>query len=270
LDMPFDAFLQTIPFYLPPILYGLNIVCLLFVVWRRRVGTKWARRMFVQFLAVLFYAQVLVRSDVHHLLITLPPFFVVGAWSLNSLFSYPASKLKGFAAIPAKHSIVEYSVLAMTLLVCFVVIPMAHSAMLRDPQSASTMLTAPRGGIRVDQVTGDVLNDLVRIIQTHAKPQQSVLCLPYSPMFYFLADRRNPTSWNYLHPGDQSEEDHRNLVEQAKLDPPEVITVMGEDGFGKYAGTILDYVRTNYQLQYYSGVLDANVYIPVVREESRD
>ena len=84
--------------------------------------------------------------------------------------------------------------------------------------------------------------------------------LPYQPSVYFLCERRNPTRWNYLWPGDQTEEDHAHLIQQAKADPPSAVLLFHEDLVVNYAPTILDYIHRDYRLAGYFGI--TSLYVP--------
>jgi hypothetical protein len=63
-----------------------------------------------------------------------------------------------------------------------------------------------------------------------------------------------------LWPGDQTAEDHKALIEQAKKDPPALIVIVKEKEMRSYARPILDYIHRNYQLVGDSGELA--VYLP--------
>jgi hypothetical protein len=66
-------------------------------------------------------------------------------------------------------------------------------------------------------------------------------------MLYFVCQRRNPTRWNYLWPGDQTREDHLALIEQAKRDPPAVVIIEEGLNMDPYAPTIHDYVHQEFK-----------------------
>ena len=115
-----------------------------------------------------------------------------------------------------------------------------------------------RGGVRVENA--EATADVVRAMQKYAPPDRSILCLPYQPMFYFLCERRNPTRWNYLWPGDQTASDYEALILQAKNDPPAVVLIMKEQAMSSYASAILDYVHAEYRRAGDSA--DLGVYLP--------
>ena len=65
-------------------------------------------------------------------------------------------------------------------------------------------------------------------------------------MFYFLCERRNPTRWNYLWPGDQSAQDHERLIDEAERDPPAVVLLAQQREVAAFAPTIIEYLRVHY------------------------
>jgi len=115
---------------------------------------------------------------------------------------------------------------------------------IEPPIDSSETVRLERAGVR--QAGARNLEKFVRLVQEQAPADRPILCLPYVPMFYFLCERQNPTRWNYLWPGDQSAEDHRALIAQAKADPPAVVVVANEDEMGRYAADVLQYVHENY------------------------
>jgi hypothetical protein len=105
-----------------------------------------------------------------------------------------------------------------------------------------------RGGVYIASNVALLLESMVKTIQAHAPPDRSILVLPYQPMIYFLAQRHNPTRWNYLWPGDQTAEDHRRLIEQAMHDAPAAVLIFGRSSVERYAADILEYVDAHYRL----------------------
>ena len=73
-----------------------------------------------------------------------------------------------------------------------------------------------------------------------------MLALPYQPMFYFLCERRNPTRWNYLWPGDQTAQDHERLIEEAERAPPAIVLLAERRDVAAFAPTIIEYLRAHY------------------------
>ena len=248
-------------FYLPPIIDTVVGLWLLMAMIRRRFRVEHAHITFLFAWSALFYCQVLTRSDVQHLLVTLCPFFVVLAWGATALSAGAAAAVQGkFDASSYVSRATGPALAGVVILLCAWILAEFRPAVI--PATAPTLATLnlERGGV---QLEGDLVTKLEEIIKTIPKfsePGSAMLALPYAPMFYFLADRRNPTHWNYLWPGDQTPEDHQELIAQAKSDPPAVIALLGEDEMAPYAQPILDYVKSGHRLvRDYGGL---TLYVP--------
>ena len=114
--------------------------------------------------------------------------------------------------------------------------------------------------LKADPEGNCAVADFVQRLQADVPPDRSMLALPYQPMFYFLCERRNPTRWNYLWPGDQTAHDHQILIAEAKRDPPAAVLITNEPGMAEYAPLILDYVHAEFWPAGKSGEL--TVYLP--------
>jgi hypothetical protein len=122
-------------------------------------------------------------------------------------------------------------------------------------------ISLKRGGVKTTTLLAQSIEHISWTIQRYSKPDESILCLPYQPMFYFLSERRNPTRWNYIWPGDQTTEDHQRLIEQAEADQPAVVVLFKRAQMLHYAPTILDYVNKKYKIiQDYGSV---TIYLPL-------
>jgi hypothetical protein len=220
-------------FYLPPFVQAIAALYLLQSLVRRRFRRREAVLAFLVVWSALFYLQVIIRSDFTHLVITLPPFFLLTAfgWSI----------VREEIANLRKINIVLSAVFA-SLIVSFLWI--LHSFALPDVTRADEQLTLDRGGVRIEQA--HVVADFVQRLQADVSPARSILALPYLPMIYFLCERRNPTRWNYLWPGDQTTHDHERLIEEAERDPPAVVLLGQQREFAAFAPTIVEYVREHY------------------------
>lgn len=128
---------------------------------------------------------------------------------------------------------------------------MLKPAFLPTPLNPAETIALERAGVRKPGAAN--LTKFVERIRSYAPADRSILCLPYQPMFYLLCERRNPTRWNYLWPGDQTPEDHQALIQQAEHDPPAVVLITGEPEMQRYAPAIVDYVHREYQPAFTAG-----------------
>ena len=220
-------------YYLPPVVQTIAALYLALSVVRCRFRLRESALAFLIVWSALFYLQVMVRSDQTHLLMTLPPFFLLTAFSWSIVQENIASN--------HKIGIILSAVFAM-LVGAF--LWLLRSIALPDVSRANEQLALERGGVRIEQAR--VVASFVHSLQTYVPPTRSILALPYQPMFYFLCGRRNPTRWNYLWPGDQTARDHERVVEEAEHDPPAVILLSEQRELAAYAPTIVAYVEAHY------------------------
>lgn len=83
--LPLQVYLLIGSFYLPLLIDGLVIIWLAIRLVRRQFFAEHAPVAFILITSVLFYCQALTRSDLYHFLMTLPPFFILLAWSIEAV-----------------------------------------------------------------------------------------------------------------------------------------------------------------------------------------
>ena len=222
-------------YYLPPFMQAIAALYLGQSIFWRRFRERESILSFLLVWSALFYLQVMVRSDQTHLLMTLPPFFLLSAFCW-SILQQAIDKYRGLSMLS--------SVLLGVGVVSF--LWMLRSIALPDVTHGTERLPSSRGGIFIAQA--NMVGQFVRQIQELVPPSNSILALPYQPMFYFLCDRHNPTRWNYLWPGDQTVNDHERFIEEAERDPPAIVLLSNQGQLAEFAPMITEYVRMHYLL----------------------
>jgi hypothetical protein len=220
-------------FYLPPFVQAIASLYLVRSIVSRGFSRREALLTFLVIWSALFYLQVIVRSDFTHLVIALPPFFLLTAFGWSIMRQKFANRDRINLALSAIFAVLVTSFLWVL-----------HSFALPDVTLATEQLALERGGVRIEQA--HVVADFVQRLQATVPPDRSILALPYQPMFYFLCERRNPTRWNYLWPGDQTKQDHDRLIDEAERDPPAVVLLAQQRQVAEFAPTIIDYLRGHY------------------------
>jgi 4-amino-4-deoxy-L-arabinose transferase-like glycosyltransferase len=233
-------------FYIPLFIQAIATIYVAQALIRRRFFKREAVLTFFLAWSALFYVQVAVRSDQTHLMMTLPPLFLLTAFGWSIVRDL----------LPARYMIDRVVSFGFALVVASLIWTV-RSVVLPDVIEATDVLQIERGGVRVAQA--QAIGNFIRTLQTDIPPNRSMLALPYQPMFYFLCDRRNPTRWNYLWPGDQTTQDYEQLVDEAERDPPAIVLLSERDELAKYAPEITEYVRLNYLLTDNFGAL--SIYI---------
>lgn len=241
---------QALLFYLPPLVQAIASLYIVQSIIRRRFRFREAVLTFFIVWSTLFYLQVLVRSDLTHLLMTLPPFFLLTVFSWSIVLE-----------IIAHRSRIDIVLSVALAIVISLFLWILRPVMLPDMSKEIEQLNLPRGGVRVAPAA--VIANLFQSLKAFVPPNRSILALPYQPMVYFLAERRNPTRWNYLWPGDQTARDCENLIEQAERDPPVVVLLSQQREVAMFAPTIIEYIEAHYDRT--DNVGDIGIY---VRRES--
>jgi hypothetical protein len=230
------SFLDTataLLFYIPPLVQAIASVYIVQSIIRRRFRFREAVLAFLVVWSALFYLQVLVRSDLTHLLMTLSPFFLLAAFGWSIVLEAIAHRPRIDIVLSVALAIVVASFLWIL-----------RPVVLPDVSRATEQLNLPRGGVRVAQAAA--IANLFQSLQAAVPPSRSILALPYQPMFYFLSERRNPTRWNYLWPGDQTARDYERLMDEAEHDPPAVVLLSERGAVAIFAPTIIEYVEKHY------------------------
>lgn len=228
--------LVTVLYYLPPVT-ALLAVLRVTATRGRRFGVTDARVVLLAAATALFSLQVVTRSDVFHLVITLAPALCLAAWGIEQLAFAAGRRARGARAVVACAAV------ALALAWFWPV----RGVFLKSPAGDARPLALDRGGSLLPKREAERLERLVAELRARAPDDASILVLPYQPMLYFLADRRNPTRWNYLWPGDQTAEDHAELVRQAQADPPAVVALASPGRMNAYAADILGWVDRGYE-----------------------
>jgi hypothetical protein len=249
-DQDVSAGWQVAAFYLPLAVQAAVAAALgaRALAGRPRAGD--AGRAFVLALSITFYFQVLTRSDVRHLLITLPPLFALTGICIDeavrSCVRIGSRLLRrrpdDFAVQGTAHAAVWVALAVFAARA----IPVLSPVVFPHFGTPREVVGGERGGVSLMWRDARFLNRLTETISRLSEPEQSIVALPYEPMLYFLSARRNPMRWNYLWPGDQSEEDHRQLVAEARGDPPALVVLKDPDAMRRYAAPVVDYVETEF------------------------
>jgi hypothetical protein len=247
-DFAYNAFATF--FYLPG-LVSLSVVLICIIRgFRKNAADFPIKHFYISFFSLSFYLQAVTRSDLNHLIITLPPFFVLLGIVLLTAFQYFAGVInrRVRSLSESAEDASAFMVYGVYILLFFTVFAGCKDRLMSPTPIGIKKISLPRAGVFADEDKSRAIETVVGIIQKYSGKDQSILCLPYEPMFYFLAERRNPTRWNYLWPGDQSEADHLKLIEEAKSDAPALVLLFNRENLRTYAPSIVRYVESDYYL----------------------
>lgn len=182
-------------FYAPIAIYATSLGLLLWQRARRRGDRRpldradRARLLLVVFGAVLFL-RVTGRSDYYHLAPVLAPAYLLGA----DLAARGLSRIAG----PARGAGPLGWTVALALFVASGLQHDAVGAIGRALEREGRVALAP-GGPWVEATSP--IPELVADVRRLTQPGEPILVLPWYPVVYFLADRPNPTRFDWLFPG---------------------------------------------------------------------
>jgi len=141
----------------------------------------------------LLFLGVFPRVDAHHLVIVLAPTFVVVAWAIGR--GTPAVLRGAFVLVAVGFTLL--GAVSQTSGVTGWTFDM----------SDNVYLDSPRGRVWVSKGLAEQINDLVGEVQRRVPEGEPIFVAPGLAMYYFLADRPNPTRYPLILPGALDEEE---------------------------------------------------------------
>ncbi len=206
------------------------------IAWRLIRGFRGmpeAIGLFLSAWSLLMFGQVMVRSDLAHLVLTMHPLLVLVAW----LAHYLRHALDWSSRWP--------SVASGAGALGFAVITALSIRMFLPPWERDATRIESRFASVVDE-DGAEINAVIKAIESDSGPDDAVLVLPYHPAYYVLADRRNPTRWGYHWPGDRTDEELKELIAQAEVDRPRAVVIFDRDSTATFLGPVVQWVEAHY------------------------
>lgn len=236
-----DKWLPNSLYYLPAVAIAGSLISLAYQLLRAksRDSVRVAALIFAAALCALFYAQVFARTDLFHLVITLPPCYVLMSLGIGGLDKQCLKSFPGAAPRVAVWA-------TMTLTIAFACKMLAPHFINELPSDARP-LELDRGGVWLSEFDAQRFERAARFIDKRVPKDGSILALPYEPIFYFLSERRNPSRWLYLWPGDQTPADHDALIRAAQADPPAIVILDQPEKLRQSAPAILEYVENEFE-----------------------
>ena len=232
--------LPTLFYYAPvPAALSLGIGALRPARRPEKTGPTSAAFVFATLIVTLFYAQVATRTDLFHLVITLPPCLVALAAGFDTL----QRRLAPMATTPTARAATWIPAAGLSAGIALLAAPHFLTPLAPDARP----LDLPRGGIWLEEFEAQRYERAARFAANRVPEEDSVLALPYQPVLNFLLERRSPTRWLYLWPGDQTAEDHRELIREAESDAPGLVVLDQPNRLRESAPDIVDWVERHYQ-----------------------
>lgn len=222
---------------------------LVYLAFKRSPGEEEARAMRTLFLLLLtgaaLFVSVLSRPDITHLSFAFPIPAILFFFSLQTGLEKMERRIKKSWLLGGK------GILILLFLSSFF-----YSLWDGGVFKEHTFVSFPRG--RVSLTEEEMASDYQLLSATlleEGSPEEALFAYPYMPLWYFLTNRRNPTSLIAAIEGHHTPEQLNRLVEELERDPPPLL-LYGPLGKGSYGmsrdegfGPLSIYVAKNYSLQ---------------------
>lgn len=236
---PAGSLLAFVVFRITPLAAAATLVLVLWRARRKGFGEGEALGLFLAAWSMLMYAQVLVRSDLPHLVITLHPTLVLLAW-------LPGYAMRALGLEGERHA-KGRSLIAAASAACYAALAIVAWHMMLPPLERDLgPIRSERAGLLERPSESAVIDATVSTIQERTQPTDAVLVLPYQPAYYVLADRRNPTRWGYHWPGDRTAAELAQMISQLQMDPPALAVVFHRDSTATYLGPVVQWLEAHY------------------------
>lgn len=108
----------------------------------------------------------------------------------------------------------------------------------------TVQITNPKLGILTTQNAATTLSLLTNLINTNSKKDDFIFIYAYTPLYYMLLDRRNPTRFDFFPP--LSEEDQQEIVRDLQNKPVDLIVT--EHPLKNDSSTIAVFIKKQYSL----------------------
>ena len=273
-ELGYHKVFERVLFYLPILVYALVVILILvrFFSNKREITIINLQLLAIVGFGICAFGLVIWRAGFDNLLRTLPPFYILFCYLLfqvwqkvllflsNSenpihsritriplsllivflpfLFYFEMNTYHGFYAgsIGAKGWVINKNLKAM------------HPETTRIKLEKMDVFTSPN--------EAKWINEVVNRISMYSKKGDPILALPLNPLFYFLSDRVNATSYEWVLPGMLDEDKELEMVNSLKANPPKVVVYVDIAIDGKeerrlknYAPHIYKFLVDNYGFQ---------------------
>jgi dolichyl-phosphate-mannose-protein mannosyltransferase len=109
--------------------------------------------------------------------------------------------------------------------------------------------TLPRSHLRIELQDHQKYLELLRVIETETKPDETIFALPSNAELYFLSGRKNPFSFYNTALGIRDDRDFQHVRETIIKDPPALVIYRPDDKYNtSYSREIIKLVRERYEL----------------------
>jgi len=249
-------------FYFPGVAAACGLAIALVQLLRGSFKTRHAVVLQWALLTVLMHSLFLHRSDMAHVKQMLVIPILILAYVLGALWrdAWPPGA-------PTLARAASWGRLAVVVLVCAWTLTMLgrgyRTRIVRRYQARahSQLLDEPRAPFALDPSVRKTTARVLRELRSLTRPGEPIFVAPYAPLFYFLANRPNPTRYDIITPGHPARtEVQEEIVRVLEGSGVNVILVrkIALDGrkdsrFPRYTPILAQYMRTRFELHSRTG-----------------
>ncbi|MDP8921863.1 MAG: glycosyltransferase family 39 protein [Chloroflexota bacterium] len=215
-----DEQLGALYVYLPALGAWAGLAMLGAVTWRGGPVEPLAAYLLVGTLALL---ALYPRMDVAHVMFASPPLFVVGAWGLAWAYRGLAGRVSPLGKVLVFVSLLVVPVAAAAPHVYWRYVTLVHPDPRASTPPAYVALELARADVLVPENVAESIRGAVRFVQAGTPPGEPFFAYPAVPMFYFLAERPNPTRFDHVIPGALTADDRRQVIRDLDASKPRYV-----------------------------------------------
>lgn len=264
--LPFRELFDLSLYYLPILVYISTAILLL----KRKIFSNKNEILCncnLQILVVLLfgigtYGLVIWRVGFDNLLRVLPAFYILICYllflSYKKIIQYSAfknwSNSKGFI----KNFVLTVPVLFFPALfiVNFNFYHGFYAGSIGELRKSHIYIDSSRAGIYTDPLEAMWVSDIVSFIKKTTKKDEPIFALPLNPIWYFLSERKNPTSYDWILPQTiKILGAEQKIIDQLYKNIPKLviysdIAIDGKEErrLSNYAPKVFQFIKNNYKL----------------------
>lgn len=256
LHRDFWGFFESALFYISPVVIGFVFILFISHWIRGRIEKKDFFLLLLALLGMAAYNQTLIRAEWAHLLQSthiiylLLPYLI---WTIHCSLS--GMKSVALKKILKGSSFLVFTCFAISFIFFFINKKDIYSGTIGVLGQKEARLNISRAGVFIRKQEAGEIEGMIAYVDKMTNAREPILVIPYAPMIYYLADRKNATYFDAIFPGtfeDEAMED--SFINDIKKNKIRLIvyqdiafTDKESSRLKNYARPLYDYVMQNYK-----------------------
>jgi hypothetical protein len=248
--------------YLPTVSFWTGVIATATAATSLRPSASLVSRWYLLAGALLLF-NLFPRMDAMHITYSAPVLFISGSFALYCFYRRLQATLDGSAVAPLASLLLYGGLLLLPAATMLPNLEWRASALFvgegdqrRFEPPDYVSLGLPGAGVLVRASTRDNIGRAAQYVAERTEPGEPMFAYPTVPVFYFLADRPNPTRFGHLFPGAATEVEQQELI--LALERSSVRYVIwdqywvdewGRDGKHTLNQAVTDYILSRYRLE---------------------